>query len=99
LPEIKLAKLPDRTPVKITITVSSELSRALISYAERYANAYNQVEPVAELVPFMLQAFLESDREFAKALKSRTRDIDSSSSEKLLRREVIPTASGTAKDS
>jgi hypothetical protein len=30
---LKLAKLPDRTPVKITITVSPDLNRALQAYA------------------------------------------------------------------
>jgi hypothetical protein len=99
MPELKLAKLPDRTPAKITITVSAELSAALSRYAELYAEVYDRTEPVAELIPFMLEAFLDSDREFAKARKSGARDIASSPPEKLLRREVAPTASGTAKDS
>ncbi len=99
MPELKLAKLPDRMPVKITITVSSELSRALNHYSELYASAYNRTEPVAELIPFMVEAFLESDRGFAKARKSGTRDLASSPSEKPLRREVTPTVPGTAKDS
>ena len=70
MPELKLAKLPDRTPVKITITVSSDLNRALNQYAGIYRSAYGQDEPVPELIPFMLEVFLESDREFAKARKS-----------------------------
>jgi hypothetical protein len=32
--ELKLAKLPDRTPVKLTISVSPELNRALVDYFE-----------------------------------------------------------------
>lgn len=70
MPELKLAKLPDRTPAKITISLSSDLNRALLQYAEMYRLTYGQDEPVAELVPFMLEAFLESDREFARARKS-----------------------------
>ena len=33
---LKLAKLPDRTPAKITITVSSDLNQALHRYAAVY---------------------------------------------------------------
>jgi hypothetical protein len=69
---IKLERLPDRTPVKITMLVSPELNRALGDYAEAYAAAYGQAEPVAELIPAMLAAFLESDRDFARARKSRS---------------------------
>jgi hypothetical protein len=32
--ELKLAKLPDRTPGKITITVTAELNQALRQYAD-----------------------------------------------------------------
>jgi hypothetical protein len=70
MPELKLAKLPDRTPAKITISVSAELNQALRQYADIYRTAYGQDEPVPELIPFMLEAFLESDREFAKARKN-----------------------------
>ena len=34
MPELKLGKLPDRKPVKITITVSAALDKKLHSYAE-----------------------------------------------------------------
>jgi hypothetical protein len=70
MPELKLAKLPDRTPAKITITVSSDLNLALRHYAEIYRSIYGAEEPVAELIPFMLEAFLEGDREFARARKN-----------------------------
>lgn len=66
---LKLSKLPDRTPVKITITVSPELNRALLQYAEIYRVTYGQTESVAELIPFMLGAFVDGDRGFAKASK------------------------------
>ena len=67
---IKLERLPDRTPVKVTITISPELHRALCDYASAYEAAYGEAEPVAELIPAMLAAFLESDRSFARARKS-----------------------------
>lgn len=68
---IKLERLPDRTPVKITIIVSPELNRALGDYAAAYEAAYGQAEPVAELIPAMLAAFLESDRAFARGRKTK----------------------------
>jgi hypothetical protein len=69
MPELKLAKLPDRTPVKLTITVAPELHQALRQYAGIYRATYGEVESVPELIPFMLGVFLESDRGFAKARK------------------------------
>lgn len=60
--DLKLAKLPDRTPVKLTIVIGSELNEALKAYADRYAEAYGTVEPVVELIPYILEAFLASDR-------------------------------------
>ncbi|GLS37320.1 hypothetical protein GCM10010869_29130 [Mesorhizobium tianshanense] len=64
---LKLGKLPDRTPSKITITVSADLSQALQEYAALYRETYGESETVAELIPFMLAGFLEGDRAFAKA--------------------------------
>ena len=67
--ELKLARLPERTPVKITFSASPELDLALRQYAGLYRAAYGQAETVPDLIPFMLEAFLESDRGFAKARK------------------------------
>ena len=69
--DLKLAKLPDRTPVKLTIHVSPELNQALGEYAELYRQTYGAAEPVAELVPAILASFLESDRGFARHRKER----------------------------
>jgi hypothetical protein len=67
MPELKLAKLPDRTPVKLAITVTPDLHQTLQQYAALYAEAYGRDEPVAELIPAMLATFLDSDRGFARA--------------------------------
>ena len=56
--ELRLPKLPDRTPVKLSITVSPELHRSLGDYAAAYEQAYGQAEPVTELIPAMLASFL-----------------------------------------
>lgn len=69
MPDLKLAKLPDRTPVRITVTVGPDLNRNLQAYAELYRETYGAAESVAELIPYILESFLESDRRFAKARK------------------------------
>jgi hypothetical protein len=68
--ELKLAKLPDRTPVKIAITVPPELNRKLVLYTELYNTRYaGSEETIADLIPYMLADFLEADKNFAKAFK------------------------------
>jgi hypothetical protein len=64
---IRLAKLPDRTAIKLTVAVLPELHKRLSDYAEFYRQTYGSDEPVAELVPAMLSAFLDSDRAFCRA--------------------------------
>jgi hypothetical protein len=66
MPEIKLARLPDRTPAKLTFNVPPDLKQALDDYAEFYRAAYQQEESVAELLPAIVRAFLESDRGFVR---------------------------------
>jgi hypothetical protein len=69
--EIKLAKLRDRKPVRIAISVLPDLNQALLDYGTIYAEAYGEAEPIEELIPAMLAAFLEGDRSFAR----RRRDL------------------------
>lgn len=64
---IKLQRLPDGTPMKIVIAVLPDLHERLTAYAAAYAQTYGIEEPVADLIPAMLTAFLESDRAFARA--------------------------------
>lgn len=68
---LKLGKLPDRAPVRLTIGLAPELHRALTDYASLYREAYGQEESLVELIPFMLQSFLDSDRGFARARRGR----------------------------
>jgi hypothetical protein len=65
-PGLRLRKLPDRTPVKLTISLAPDLNQALLDYAALYAEVYGQAEPVHELVPAMLASYLEGDRLFAR---------------------------------
>ena len=68
--DIKLARLPDRIPIKLAIAIPPNLHRDLADYAAAYKAAYGDEQPVAELIPHMLEAFLASDRGF---IRSRTR--------------------------
>ncbi len=67
---LKLAQLPDRVPVKITITVQPDLRNALDDYALLYAKSYGAEEQVTELIPFMLEAFLKADVAFRNGRKN-----------------------------
>lgn len=64
--EIKLARLPDRQPVKITIQITPTFHHQLQQYAAAYEAAYGKAESVTDLVPAMLTSFLESDSAFVK---------------------------------
>lgn len=66
---LKLARLPDRTPVKITVTMTPDLAHALGDYQALYNRAYADKAELADLIPAMLETFLASDRAFAKARK------------------------------
>ncbi|HEX8442397.1 MAG TPA: DUF2274 domain-containing protein [Allosphingosinicella sp.] len=68
---LRLARLPDRTPVKITISLSPELNQALADYGELYRESYGQQEPVQELIPAMLASYLEGDKAFARRRRGR----------------------------
>jgi hypothetical protein len=64
---MKLSKLPDRTPVKLSTTLTPSLAARLRDYADFYAETYGTREEVADLVPFMLEAFLDGDADFRRA--------------------------------
>ncbi|MDB5714984.1 MAG: hypothetical protein JWO15_2381 [Sphingomonadales bacterium] len=40
MPNLKLARLPDRVPVKLTLHVLPDLHQALVDYAALYAEVY-----------------------------------------------------------
>ncbi|HVJ34870.1 MAG TPA: DUF2274 domain-containing protein [Terriglobia bacterium] len=70
MPNLKLRKLPDRTPIKYTIALMPELGCKLKDYAALYRQEYGELEAIETLIPYMLDAFLESDRDFIKARKT-----------------------------
>jgi hypothetical protein len=66
MPQLKLQKLPDRTPMKLTISITPDLHQALADYADAYREAYGQAEAVTDLIPYMLRSFLDGDRGFTR---------------------------------
>lgn len=64
---MKLSKLPDRTPVKLSVTLMPDLAARLRDYADFYAETYGVREEVTDLVPFMLKTFLDGDADFRRA--------------------------------
>ncbi len=71
MPDLRLPRLPDRIPVKITISVSPDLNQALAEYAALYQETYGQAEPVQELIPAMLASFLDGDRMFSRRRRDK----------------------------
>lgn len=71
--ELKLPRLPDRTPIKLTLSLLPVLHAALVDYAKVYEASYGRAERVEDLIPAMLANFLESDREFQRGRDARQR--------------------------
>lgn len=69
---LRLAKLPDHTPIKLALQISPQLYAELHRYAAIYKEAHGQDEAITDFIPSMLSAFLESDRAFARARGSVT---------------------------
>jgi hypothetical protein len=70
MPNIKPQKLPDRKLVKLTVSMTPELRRALEAYSAYYKASYGEEVTVTDLIPAMLVQFLARDRGFAKARKA-----------------------------
>lgn len=66
---IKLPRIPDRQPVRLVVHIPPDLDQQLKDYAAAYAEAYGKAADMGELIPAILLAFLQSDRNFIKAKK------------------------------
>ena len=67
---IRLAKLPDRTPVRMSLALDPELAHALTDYAEIYCQTYGAEEKPETLIPAMLEIFLGGDAGFKRARRA-----------------------------
>ena len=64
--KLKLGPLPKATPIKLTITLSAELKSTLDRYAEVHAASTGETNDIERLIPYMLEAFVSSDRAFRR---------------------------------
>ena len=67
---LRLEQLPDRTPVRMYLSVDPDLASALTDYATLYQQTYRQEEKPETLIPAMLEMFLGSDPGFKRARKA-----------------------------
>ncbi len=68
-PKLRIGKLPDLTPVKLSIRLDPDTHACLEDYAAIYAERYGEKVKPAELVPSMIVGFLATDAGFKKARK------------------------------
>lgn len=68
---LKLSKLADRTPVKLTLALDPDLHARLADYARLYQEAYGEPARIEDLAPAMLARFLDGDRYFRRARKEK----------------------------
>jgi len=69
---LKIRKLPDTTPVKLTFAAPPDLNADLMDYARVYQKAYGEDAKITDLIPSMLASFMASDSSFKKARKELT---------------------------
>lgn len=67
--QLKIGPLPDRTPIKLSLSVDPDLQSDLSDYAAVHARAYGKDVSVAEIIPSMLRALIDSDAGFKRARK------------------------------
>jgi len=67
---LRIGKLPDLTPVKLTVSLEPEVHKMLEDYARIYSDSYGEAVKPSELVPSMIAGFLASDNGFKRARKA-----------------------------
>lgn len=66
---LRLAPIPDRTPVKLTLALDPDTHAALTDYAAIYLSTYGQEERPETLAAAMIESFLASDAGFRRVRK------------------------------
>lgn len=69
-PVLRIAKLPNLTPVKLTVSLDPEIHKMLEDYAQIYSDSYGETVKPAELLPSMIAGFLATDNGFKRARKA-----------------------------
>ena len=68
-PILKIGKLPDLKPVKLTVSLEPEVHQMLEDYAQIYSDSYGDKVKPAALMPLMIVSFLSTDNGFKRARK------------------------------
>lgn len=76
MPDLRLGKLPNHSPTKLSLNLWSELDEHLKLYAERYSAQRGAKFSAADIAPQMLAEYIKADREFAKFLKAPAAKAD-----------------------
>ena len=71
-PALRIRKLPDLTPVKLTVSLDPEVHQMLEDYARIYGDRYEETVKLSELIPAMISGFLATDNGFKRARKALT---------------------------
>lgn len=70
--KLKLGRIPDEKPVKVTIELPAALHGDLVAYAEVLARETRQdISDPLKLIAPMLARFMSTDRGFARARRSQ----------------------------
>ncbi|QFT34083.1 hypothetical protein FIV00_26545 [Labrenzia sp. THAF82] len=70
--KLKLTRIPDDKPVKLTVELPADIHQDLVVYAEVMAKENGQQTPEpARLIAPMLQRFMLTDRAFLRLKKER----------------------------
>lgn len=78
--KLKLGRIPDDKPVKVTIELPASLHCDLVAYAEVLAGETRQdIKDPLKLIAPMLTRFMDTDRGFAKSRRSQSRPQTNSS--------------------
>lgn len=72
--KLKLGRIPDEKPVKVTIELPAALHGDLVAYAEVLARETRQdISDPLKLIAPMLARFMSTDRGFAKVRRSQSK--------------------------
>lgn len=71
---LKIGAIPDRTPIKLSLSLSPDVHDALQDYASIHAKEFGQNAQVTDLAALMIERFLASDTQFKRARKSLSKN-------------------------
>lgn len=67
---LKIGQIPDRTPVKLTLSLLPETHSALTDYAAIHARDHQSQTSAADLAALMIERFIAADAAFRRARKT-----------------------------